>query len=101
MNGVGSGASAFGLDPASGLGMDIIREDTSMYMNSDMMAFFADGGVDVNHLFSSDTFLQQQRASPPSGGGSAAAGPQGQQGQSQQPGAQDGFMKMAGLVPSP
>lgn len=86
--------------------MDIIREDpTSMYMNNDMMAFFGDGGVDVNHLFSADTFLQQQQrpsavVSTPSGPSGGAG--QGTQGQSQQPGGgQNGFMKLAGMVPSP
>ncbi|KAJ3530177.1 hypothetical protein NMY22_g8685 [Coprinellus aureogranulatus] len=99
-NGSGGTASAFGLDPLAGAGMDIIREDSTMFMSSnDMMAFFSDGGVDINSLFSPDTFLHQQPGSaalsPPSAGGSGAGI------QSQQPGGQNGFMKMAGLVTSP
>jgi hypothetical protein len=44
--------------------MDMIREDTPMYMSSsEMMAFFNDGSVDVNHLFSPDAFLQAQSQS--------------------------------------
>ena len=56
------GPGSFGLDGVTSP-MDMIREDTPMYMSSsEMMAFFGDGPVDVNHLFSPDSFLQSQSA---------------------------------------
>ncbi|KAH9476291.1 ABC-transporter-regulating transcription factor [Psilocybe cubensis] len=38
-------------------GMEMMRDDSHMYMSQEMMALFNDGGVDVQHLFSSD-FMQ-------------------------------------------
>ncbi|KAF5370920.1 hypothetical protein D9615_009818 [Tricholomella constricta] len=47
----------------SGMGMDMIREDTQMYMSpTDMMALF-DDGVDVQHLFSGGFMPQAQQQS--------------------------------------
>ena len=49
------------MDTSGGLGMDMIREDTQMYMSpGEMMSLFSDGNVDVGHLFSSE-FIQQQQ----------------------------------------
>lgn len=95
--------------------MDMIREDPQLYMShGDMMALFNDGGVDVNHLFSSDFNMptasaqhpQQgsgsQQTQPPSssvgdrqnGGGNVIA--------SGAPGyTSPAFMKMNGLATSP
>ncbi|KAG2004857.1 nuclear protein [Coprinopsis cinerea AmutBmut pab1-1] len=107
-----AGPSTFNMDTSGGMRMDMIREDTQMYMSpGDMMAFFNDGGVDVNHLFSADAFLQQSPQSHHTPQG-AQVSPQttGSIGQPQQPpppgggtqpGQQSGFMKMTGLVTSP
>jgi len=75
----------FSLDPSSGMGMDMIREDAQMYMSpNDMMAFFGDSSVDVNHLFSADAFLQNQTPTlhhhPPPGSVGVGMSPPGQQG---------------------
>jgi hypothetical protein len=41
--------------------MDMIREDSQMYMfPGEMMALFNDGAVDVGHLFSSVEYMQPQ-----------------------------------------
>ncbi|KAF6742567.1 fungal-specific transcription factor domain-containing protein [Ephemerocybe angulata] len=107
-NGVGPGpsssSSSFPMDHAvNGMAVDMIREDSAMYMsNSEMMAFFGnEGAVDMNHLFSTDAFLQQQQprasaASPTSGAANA-----GQPQASSQGGTTPGYLKMAGLVTSP
>jgi len=86
--------------------MDMMRDDSQMYMSHEMMALFNDGGVDVQHLFSSD-FMQQPQ-------------PQAQHGQTQQQHhhqndsrngtdgstpvssyVSPGFLKMNGLATSP
>jgi len=44
------------------MGMDMIREDSQMYMfPGEVMTLFNDGAVDVGHLFSSVEFMQQQQ----------------------------------------
>lgn len=109
-----SAPSAF-LGAPGGMGMDMIQEDTQLYMShGDMMALFSDGGVDVNHLFSSDfnmpaTPTQHQQQAPgsqptqqpppsaadrQSGGGNVIA--------SGAPGyTSPGYMKMNGISTSP
>lgn len=118
--GSGAGPSTFRMDvnASSGMAMDMIREDTPMYLSSnEMMAFFNDGGVggvDVNHLFSADTFLQQQHHGVPShqrGSGAvsptAAGGPggpsrgQGQQQQRGRDGQGAGFIGVPHMGTSP
>jgi hypothetical protein len=42
------------------MGMNVIREDSQVYMfPGEMMALFNDGAVDVGQLFSSAEFMQQ------------------------------------------
>ncbi|KAF4609485.1 hypothetical protein D9613_012329 [Agrocybe pediades] len=48
------------MDTSGGIGMDMMRDDSQMYMTHEMMALFNDGGVDVQHLFPSE-FMQQQQ----------------------------------------
>lgn len=97
------------LDASGNMGMDILREDAQMYMShGGMMALFADGGVDVNHLFSPDFSLPSQQQTQPSqqpqqpqqptsdrqsGGNPIASGAAGF--------ASSAFMKMNGLTTSP
>lgn len=70
------------------MGMDMIREDSEMYMPaSDMLALFDEGGVDVAHLFSSQ-FLPPSQPQHHGGGLSDGFG-------------NPGFMKHNGLVTSP
>jgi hypothetical protein len=48
------------MDTSEGLAMDaMMRDDPHMYMSPEMMSLFHEGGVDVQHLFSSE-FLQSQ-----------------------------------------
>ncbi|KAF9449160.1 hypothetical protein P691DRAFT_812963 [Macrolepiota fuliginosa MF-IS2] len=102
------------LDSSGGMGMDMIREDSQMYMSHDMMALFNDGSVDVNHLFSTDFNLsggpaqhQQQppgsqrvQQPPPSAGDRQSTS--GNVINSSAPGyTSPVFMKMNGLTTSP
>ncbi|TFK19760.1 nuclear protein [Coprinopsis marcescibilis] len=104
--------ATFGLDQGGGMGMDMIREDTQMYMSpGEMMAFFNDGNVDVNHLFSADAFLQAQGSTqshrtaqgvgvvqgppPPNVSGSQQHQPPSVNGGQSAVGQQPGFLKMA------
>lgn len=82
------------MDTSGGLGMDVIREDTQMYMSpGEMMALFSDGNLDVGNLFPSE-FIQQQQNDRQSGGN--VAGTPVTAGFSSPV-----FLKMNGLVPSP
>lgn len=76
---------------SGGLGMDMIREDTQMYMSpGEMMSLFSDGNVDVGHLFSSEFIHQQQQNDRQAGTPVTASGF-----------GSPVFLKMNGLVSSP
>ena len=48
------------MDTSADMGMDMIRDDSQMYMfPGEMMALFNDGAVDVGQLLSSVEFMQQ------------------------------------------
>jgi hypothetical protein len=48
------------MDTSGDMGMNMIREDSQIYMfPGEMMALFNDGAVDVGQLFSSVDFMQQ------------------------------------------
>ncbi|KAG6909761.1 hypothetical protein DXG01_015477 [Tephrocybe rancida] len=76
--------------PFMDMPMDMIREDSTMYMSPDMMALF-DEGVDTQHLFSGG-FLPQSQSRPSQGGA---------MNMDSEPFDSPGFLKHIGLATSP
>ena len=66
VNGNGSGQTQTNnstyMDTSADMGMNMIREDSQIYMfPGEMMALFNDGAVDVGQLFSSVDFMHHQQ----------------------------------------